>query len=210
VGPHDVVLEVTANYSFDTEMTPESDKVTLAEIADLDRPLGFKGNYIIFPMKKSNALTDYMMIPYIDTVLGLHDPDQEGSWTPTTFAEYARDLYQRRERTLSEDEQTELKQRLRRQYQRIAANAQAAGDRITVPTASLFIEALPGTHPLLEDFKLAHRIIDVKKTQAETRKIEMENLRFAARIFADKFEDPDVEKTIIVEGGGVILSPDPN
>jgi hypothetical protein len=209
-GSDDVVLEVTASHSFDTEMTPENDKVTLAEIADLDRPLGFKGNYIIFPMKKSNALTDYMMIPYIDTVLGLHDPDEGGSWTPATFAEYARDYYRRQESTLSEDLQKELKQRLRLQYRRIAENAQVIGDRIAVPTASLFIEAMPGTHPLLEDFKLAHRIIDVKKAQAETRKIEMENLRFAARIFADKFEDPDIERKIVIEGaaGPVIVPPE--
>ena len=50
---------------------------------------------------------------------------------------------------------------------------------VIVPSNSLYIEALPGTHPLLEDFKLIHRAIDVKKVQAEARHAELENLRLA-------------------------------
>ena len=33
----------------------------LIEVADLDKPLGFKGNYIIFPMKEHNDLTEFMV-----------------------------------------------------------------------------------------------------------------------------------------------------
>ena len=51
-----------------------------------------------------------------------------------------------------------------------------------MPSNSLYIEALPGTHPLLEDFKLIHRALDVKKAQAEVRHAELENLRLAARL----------------------------
>jgi hypothetical protein len=206
-GHDETVLEVHANYTFGT-ITPD-DSITLGEIADLDRPLGFKGNYIIFPMKKSNALTDYMMIPYLDSVLGLHDPDQAGSWTPEGFVDYARDFYARRQQDLSTEEQEALKDRLRRQYRQILAVGGALGTDITVPTSSMFIEALPGSHPLLEDFKLAHRIIDVKKAQAEARKIEMENLRYAARIFADQFEDPDVDRKGVVTGASIVVAPDP-
>jgi hypothetical protein len=65
---------------------------------------------------------------------------------------------------------------------------------------SLFIEALPGTHLLLEDFKLVHRAIDVKKVQAELRRAEMENLRLAARLAVGNYGDPDVERKIVVEG----------
>ena len=52
---------------------------------------------------------------------------------------------------------------------------------VIVPTVSLYIEALVGTHPLLEDFKLIHRALDVKKVQAEVRHAELENIRLAAR-----------------------------
>lgn len=206
----EIVLEVRADFTFNANLDPETDKVALSEIADLDRPLGFKGNYMIFPMKQSNALTDYMMIPYLDAALGLHDPDEEGSMTPEAFARHARDLYRRRRRTLSEDGQEELRDHLRRQYRRIAERSRLKGEEITVPTNSLYIEALPGAHPLLEDFKLAHRIIDVRKAQAETRKLEMENLRYAARIIAGERNDPDVDKQVIVDSPGVIVDPEPS
>jgi hypothetical protein len=79
-----------------------------------------------------------------------------------------------------------------------------------VPTGSVFIEALPGEHPLLEDFKALHRAVDVKKVQAEVRKTELENIRYAARILAGEREDPDIERKIVVEGSGVIVNPEPN
>ena len=79
-----------------------------------------------------------------------------------------------------------------------------------IPTTSLYIEALVGTHPLLEDFKLLHRAIDVKKVQAEVRHAELENVRLAACAAKGKDEDPDIEKKIIIEGGqpAVAVTPD--
>jgi hypothetical protein len=71
---------------------------------------------------------------------------------------------------------------------------------VIVPTNSLYIECLVGTHPLLEDFKLIHRALDVKKVQAEVRHAELENVRLAARALEGERGDPDIEKTIIVEG----------
>ena len=52
-------------------------------------------------------------------------------------------------------------------------SARADDDLVVVPTASLYVEALVGTHPLLEDFKLLHRALDVKKVQAEVRHAEL-------------------------------------
>ena len=77
------------------------------------------------------------------------------------------------------------------------------GDEVILPTGSLYIEALPGTNPLLEDFKLKHRSLDVYKVQAEVRKMELENLRYAARLLNEEREDPDIEKKILIEGSGV-------
>ncbi len=78
-----------------------------------------------------------------------------------------------------------------------------------VPTSSLYVEALVGTHPLLEDFKLLHRALDVKKVQAEVRHAELENVRLAARALEGEREDPDIEKKIVIENGsGVVVEPD--
>jgi hypothetical protein len=73
-------------------------------------------------------------------------------------------------------------------------------DRVIVPTDSLYLEALVGTHPLLEDFKLLHRSLDVKKVQAEVRRAELENVRLAARALRGNDADPDIEKTVLVQG----------
>jgi hypothetical protein len=72
---------------------------------------------------------------------------------------------------------------------------------VIVPSNSLYIEALPGTHPLLEDFKLIHRAIDIKKAQAEARHAELENLRLAARLAEGQHGDPDIDKVVVVENG---------
>ena len=47
----------------------------LVEVADLDNLLGFKGNYMIFPLKEHNALTEFMAAPYVDSAFGAMDPD---------------------------------------------------------------------------------------------------------------------------------------
>ena len=52
---------------------------------------------------------------------------------------------------------------------------------------------------MLEDFKLIHRALDVKKVQAEVRHAELENIRLAARAIRGKDDDPDVDKKIVIE-----------
>jgi hypothetical protein len=94
-------------------------------------------------------------------------------------------------------------------YRQIVNTPGADGDEIVVPTNSLFIEALPGVHPILEDFKLFHRVVDVKKVQAEVRAAEFENLRAADRLLHGEREDPTTEKKVVIEGGtSVVVSPD--
>src|SRR5262249_25233185 len=86
--PGQVVLEVDVDMQLASNLNPDVDFTTLAEVADLDNPMGCKGNCLIFPLKASNPLTDFMMIPYVDSELGIHDPDDLGSWTPEDFAQY--------------------------------------------------------------------------------------------------------------------------
>lgn len=208
--PGQIVLEVLANVQLSGNLDPAQDFQTLVEMADLDNPLGFKGNYMIFPLRNSNPLTDYMMVPYIDSELGLHDPDDLGSWTPQDFAKYARCLQKHYKEELTEAEFQALQNQLAEQYKRIVTSPRLNNDEVIVPTSSLYIEALPGAHPLLEDFKLAHRMIDVKKAQAETRKFELENLRYAARLLDKEYDDPDIERKIQVEGmnGSIVVPPE--
>jgi hypothetical protein len=198
--PGQIVLEVHADVQLTTGLDPAQDFVTLAEVADLDSLLGYKGNYMMFPLRQSNPLTDYMMLPYLDSELGIHDPDELGSWTPEDFVKYARCLQKELKDELTESQYLALQNQLKEQYRRIVSSPRLNNDEVVVPTTSLYIEALPGAHPLLEDFKLAHRMIDVKKAQAETRKLELENLRYAARLLDNQFEDPDIDRQIQIRG----------
>jgi hypothetical protein len=162
---------------------------TLSEVADLDSPIGFKGNYVIFPLKVPTFITTFMMKDYIDEETGLRDPDPEGNARP---AEILSLIDQIEAQTSLTDEQRATLTTLRAEV-RTWVN-----DEIVVPTGQLFIEALPGAHPLLEEFKLRHRIEDVKKAQAEVRRAELENVRLAARILSNNYENPTIERRVVV------------
>src|SRR4029453_3222498 len=135
-----------------------------------------------------------------------------GSWAPDDFARYARCLLKahRTNSDLSEAETSALETRLRDQYQRIVSSPRRVSDEIVVPTDSLFIEALPGTYPLLEGFKLEHREMEVEKVREETRKLKLESLRYAARILDNTLSDPDIERQITISGetNGVVVPAD--
>ncbi|HEX2871775.1 MAG TPA: hypothetical protein VHP33_10970 [Polyangiaceae bacterium] len=211
--PGRIVLKVTADYTLESDISVENDAVTLAEIADLDQPLGFKGNYMIFPLRKSNPLVDLMMVPYVDTELGLHDPDALGAWSPEDFACYARCLLEKHRAAGDLDEvgYQQLQDRLVAQYEEILTSPRRVSDEIVVPTSSLFIEALPGEHALLEQYKRDHRLMDLEKTREEARKLKLEALRYAARVLDKRYDDPDVERQIVVAGanGSFVVPTDP-
>jgi hypothetical protein len=182
---------------------PDPESQTLEEVADLDNLLGFKGNYMIFPMKENNALTEFMMTPYYDPTTIIRDPDILGNWTLSEFAEYVCCLHKNMSNRMFE----KLIPGLKEMYRILLTAPGADGEEIVVPTNSLFIEALPGVHPILEDFKLMHRVIDVKKAQAGVRAAELDNIRVAARILADELEDPTIEKKVVIEGGNSVIVP---
>ncbi|HNU34938.1 MAG TPA: hypothetical protein PKN75_15230 [Bacteroidia bacterium] len=192
---NDLAVAAKTKHAYQLEVEMEVKEVTLKEVADLDNMLGYKGNYMIFPMVKSNILTDYMMAPYIDSEFGLLDPDNMGNWSLDDFEKYVKCLKKQ-----MGDRFTEVEENLKNFYKQLLQDPLRNGDIITVPTGSLFIEALPGAHTILEYFKLAHRYMDVKKVQAEVRGTELENLRYAARILDKQHEDPKIDKKIVVEG----------
>lgn len=201
--------EPVKTYGFEDQTKIRSDFkfAPLSKVADLDNLLGFKGNYMIFPLVESNALTDFMMEPYVDRAFGnLIDPDEFGNWSLEDFSKYVCCLKEK----LTAAEFESIKQQLTKQYKRLLSAPRRADDILTIPSGSLFIEALPAAHSLIEEFKARHRAIDVKKAQAEVRKMELENIRYAARVLDEKLEDPEIEKKIVIEGDAsqLVITPE--
>ena len=71
------------------EVTVETKK--LVEVADLDNVLGYKGNYMIFPLKENNYITLHMMQDYLEVgdELLLRDPDEFGNYSVEELQELA-------------------------------------------------------------------------------------------------------------------------
>ena len=178
---------------------------SLVEMADLDSLLGFKGNYMIFPMKEHNALTEFMAAPYIDSAFGAMDPDELSNVNLDEYSKYICCLHD----SMPAEEFEAIKEELKAWLQKLLATPLRNGDEIVVPTGSLFIETLVDPNPTLEDFKLKHRELDVFKVEEEVRRGALENLRLAARLLNAEREDPDIEKKIVVEGGlGTVIDVD--
>jgi hypothetical protein len=168
----------------------------LSQVADLDNLIGYKGNYMIFPVKEPNHLHWYMMQDYIDPATGdLRDPDEFASYDSGELFDYACCL-----RDSGVDESDERMTSILELLEDRTASTRRESELIVVPTDSLYIEALPGKHPVLEDFKLVHRAIDVKKVQSELRHDELENIRLAARLLEDEREDPEIDKKVLIQG----------
>jgi hypothetical protein len=180
----------------------------LVEVADLDNPLGYKGNYIIFPLKESNAITTFMMQDYIEMheVARLRDPDEIGEYTVENLRELLKCLLKINPESVNE----RLISRVKTALIKRLSDPYPEKEIVIVPTTSLYIEALPGKHPILEDFKLVHRAVDVKKAQSEVRHAELENVRLSARTLKGDYEDPDIDKKIVISGdGGVNITTEP-
>lgn len=177
---------------------------SLVEVADLDTLLGFKGNYMIFPMKEHNALTEFMAAPYIDSAFGAMDPDELSNVTLDQYSKYVCCLHD----TMSEADFDAIKGPLKGWLEKLLATPLRNGEEIVVPTGSLFIELLVDPNPILEDFKLKHRELDVYKVQEEVRSAALENLRLAARLLNAEREDPTIEKKIVIQGAtGLVVVP---
>jgi hypothetical protein len=180
----------------------------LAKVADLHNLRGYFGNCMIFDLKRSNSLTEFMMEPYV--VQGfdkLTDPDELGNYSLDEFVEYVRCLKTK----LTEAQFAEVRKQLRAQYDKLIKSPRRDGDVINVPTGSLFIEALPATSSLVERYKAIHRAVDVKRAQAEVRQREIENLRLVDRLLNGEREDPSIDKKVVIEGtvGPVVPVDDP-
>lgn len=198
------IKKVEVRFGVDFELLPSIDTLPtnfdrpLVEVAELNNLLGFMGNYMIFPMKESNALTELMLNPYIDEGLRLLDPHDPGNVTRPEFAEYICRLREE----LGDEEFNKIRPQLKARYREMLESSEYAGDEIVVPSGSLYVEALPGSKPLLERFKLAHRAFDMVAAQEDSRKQAIENLRLAARLVGGELSDPDIDAQYNFSGGG--------
>lgn len=178
----------------------------LIEIADVDRPLGFKGNYVIFPLKQSCMLTDYMTVGYLDGYYGVRDPAWGSSYSASELLEYAKNVWNDPVVGLSESE----KQQLAEQITTAAFHASSYETEVVLPTGQVYMDALKGDQALLEDFKLAHRGLDVLKVEEEVRQARIDNLRQIQRLGLEDplLDDPDVEKVTVIKGepSGVLIN----
>jgi hypothetical protein len=188
----------TANVKL-TKPTLSNITKKLHQVADVDNLIGFKGNYMIFPLVDfNNYMAWYLIHNYIhlDPTAGLmvSDPDPLADTSPDDLETALQAIYAQNPDSFAQNEAYFEEVMLR-------LLSDQAEQMVIVPSDQLYIEALPGTHPILEDFKLIHRALDVKKVQAEVRRAELENLRLAARLASGEYGDPDIEKKIIVETG---------
>lgn len=194
--------------TFELEVTIPLDpfvrvKKRLSDVADLDRLLGYKGNYMLFSVKEPSYLHWYMMQDYVDPATGgLRDPDEFANMTTDQLVK-AICCLKKRDPALFAAERPNLMKMIQARM----ASHRPESDLVVVPSGSLYIEALPGKYPILEDFKMVHRAIDVKKVQSEVRHAELENLRLAARLLEGEREDPDIDRKIVVEGATPLINP---
>ncbi|RLA40586.1 MAG: hypothetical protein DRR42_25695, partial [Gammaproteobacteria bacterium] len=178
----------------DFELPPEKENGTLEtvplyQVADIDGMLGFRANYMIFPMKKANAVTDFMMEPYVEKAAGgygITDPDDLGNISLDEFSEYVCCL----KKNLTTKEFEKIRDELSAQLKKLLQSPLRDDEEIVVPMDAMYIEALLGARPLLENFKLLHRQIDAADAQEDLRLKKMEKLRYAQRLLEGRTDDP--------------------
>jgi hypothetical protein len=162
-----------------------------------------------------------MMDPYVTVAegeYGVSDPDPLGNMTLDEFCEYVCCLKRYFEEQERQEDDTEsggddvgdaptvsfddLRPGLRRALRELLQRSLRNDEEVVVPSNSLYIEALPGAHSVMETFKHLHRQIDVKIAQGRLREAEIDNIRQAQRILDDELEDPDIEAQYVFKGDG--------
>jgi hypothetical protein len=170
--------------------------VALGELADLDRPLGYRGNYAVFPLREAHPIARYLVLPYVDRHAGAHDPDHLGNLTRAELEQYDRCAAA----NLPATEYAAIRDGMIEAHRRLVTDPRPLEETVVVPTDALFIEALPADRPLLEDYKLRNRAAEAGKAEAEAARVRLDNLRRGARILAGDLADPDIDRKTVVEG----------
>lgn len=172
-----------------------ADSRKLHQVADLRKPLGYRGNLAMFPLTELNDLVLLMAEDFLDSQFGIMDPDPLAELpTASEALEIARCAW-------NADGVTEATRReIAEWLMKALREAHRISQEITIPTGEVFIEALPGKHPILEDYKLAHRAHDAALAGVQVKQAEVELLRRAMRLRDGDYSDADVDKYIRIDG----------
>jgi hypothetical protein len=176
----------------------------LADIADLDRPLGFRGNLVIFELRQCSQLTDHMAAEYLDPVSGVADPGSLSGVSTDELIEYIEGAIGL---GLVNDDQL---QRLKELARRLHREQRDWADDLVLPTGQIFLEALKGDTTMLEPFKLVHRGLDVLAAEEAVRAQRIDALRRVRKVAQSDLErDPtSVEHFYLGEVPDVVTATD--
>ena len=192
-------VHATSGLGVDKPPLSEADRiktVPLSRVAKVFEPIGCVANYLVFPMYEANPITEFMMEPYVTLAegeYGLSDPDPTGNMTLDEFADYVCCLRKHYEEQDRANEFEKLKPELRETLKKLLQRSRRDEDIVIPCEDGLYIEALPGAHSVMEQFKHLHRIIDVKSALGDLRHKEIDNARRAELVLRGDLEDPDIE-----------------
>ena len=173
----------------------------LADIADIDRPLGFRGNLAVFELRQCSQLTDHMAAEYLDPITGVSDPGALSGLSSDELVEYLQAAIELR--LLTKTDLTRLNALARRLHREQVEGS----DELVLPTGHLFMDALKGDTTLLEPFKLVHRGLDVLAAEAAVRAAPIDALRRVRKLARAELErDPTtVEHFLLGETPDVVV-----
>lgn len=189
-----LAVEATANLQLGADRL-------LGDVADLAAPLGYVGNAQVFPVRRWNPLTQFMLVPFSNAATGVTDPDDRGNITIAELSQLIQCLH---EQLPKADFQT-LEPGMKEAWKSRIGDPRADSIQIAMPTGSLIMEGLPGAYSLIDDFQLLHRALDVQQVANDVVGKRLEHLRLAARLTKDVLEDPDTEKVIIRDGAPTVI-----
>jgi hypothetical protein len=204
-----VLVDAAGAVTIQLPAPPASTSMRLDEIADIDNLLGFKGNYMMFPLKEPCYKTTEMMAGFLNAELELVDPD--ASSTGVSLAEL-REAEAELTRMMAPLALANPKDpnvsRYQEEIKKIQIVASAMDndsslakeeETVIVPSDMLYIEALPGSHPIMENFKLTHRRLDAEEARERVKSAAINNLRMEALLLSGSFIDPDIDKQIFIK-----------
>jgi hypothetical protein len=145
----------------DVTVVPERRR--LADVADLDRPLGFRGNLVVFELRQCSQVTDHMAAEYLDPVAGVADPGAPSGISTSELLDYLEEAL--RLDLLTEEQLESLKTAATRLHR----EQRDWTDDLVLPTGQVFVEALKSATTPLKPFKLVHRGLDVLAAEESVR-----------------------------------------
>ena len=170
----DVVdLDVLVDFEGDSPETRFTfEEAKLSEVAEPD-PLGVWGGLQIFALRKSNALTTLMALHYLGEHLQIWDPDRSANEDIDRWVDaLVRGDVEAGQLELVAEYWDELREEVKRQL----SSARPPRETVVVPWNQLMIDCIPGSHAVLEDFKLRHRAVDTRVAEAELQLRQLEGL----------------------------------